>query len=306
MIKRLVRLRDDEGRGQLSLGRVHRARVEACLLAVALVAVIVLFDQRKVALGPDAPEAPIRVAGAVAAFLLGWALIRHVWPAIGSTLLRRGDPQVAASLTFLVKAAVAVVALIVELHILGVSPAVFAIGGAFAAIVIGFAAQPLVSNAVAGAVLLSAKPFAAGDSVRFQGGAVGGQLDGMIMSFGLLYLRVAQDDGSVVMLPNSVAQQLAVMPLREPISIGLRVRLSDGIAAQELQALLADSLNTPLRNGPRVVVEGSNGDHTLVSIEASPLLDADRQRLTAELVDVIVKDARCSLVEAVYGPSDNV
>lgn len=194
--------------------RPWRARVEALLLAGALVALSVLFDQRKVALGPDAPEALVRVVGAVIAFLLGWGLIRHVWPAIGSTLLRRRDPHGAVALTFLVKAAIAFTALLIELHILGVSPAVFAIGGAFAAIVVGFAAQPLISNAVAGAVMLSAKPFAVGDRVRLQGGAIGGQIEGVVTSFGLLYLRIQHDETEMI-LPNSVVQQLAIMPLSD-------------------------------------------------------------------------------------------
>lgn len=204
-----------DGDDPLPRPAIHRARFEALLLTLALVALIVLFDQRKVALGRHVPEALVRAGGAAIVFLLGWSLIRHVWPAVGSTLLRRRDPHGAVALTFLVKAVIAVAALIIELHVLGVSPAVFAVGGAFAAIVVGFAAQPLLTNAVAGAVLLSAKPFAVGDRVRLQGGSIGGQLEGVVTSFGLLYVRIRYDDDSEAMVPNSVVQQLAVVPLSE-------------------------------------------------------------------------------------------
>ena len=61
-------------------------------------------------------------------------------------------------------------ALVVALRIADVSIAAIAIGASFSAVVFGLAAQQTLGNLIAGIVLLSARPFRVGDTVRLQGG----------------------------------------------------------------------------------------------------------------------------------------
>ena len=53
--------------------------------------------------------------------------------------------------------------------------------------IVGLAAQQTLGNGFAGMVLLSARPFRVGERVRLQAGAVGGTVEGIVSSLGLLY-----------------------------------------------------------------------------------------------------------------------
>ena len=103
------------------------------------------------------------------------------------------------------------------MRIAGLDPRTLAVGGAFTAVVVGLAAQQTLGNLIAGTVLLSARPFRVGERVRFQGGPVAGEVEGVVSSLGLLYTTLAQGDDRI-MVPNSVVLNLAIMPLREPDS----------------------------------------------------------------------------------------
>ena len=90
--------------------------------------------------------------------------------------------------------------------------------------IFGLAAQQTLGNLIAGTVLLSARPFRVGDRVRFQAGALGGQIEGVVMSLGLLYTTLSQGEDEI-MVPNSMVLGAAVVPLREPAAVDLRARL---------------------------------------------------------------------------------
>ena len=77
-----------------------------------------------------------------------------------------------------------VLSLIVALRIADVSVAAIAIGASFSAVVVGLAAQQTLGNLIAGIVLLSARPFRVGDTVRLQVGELAGQIEGVVTSLG--------------------------------------------------------------------------------------------------------------------------
>ena len=105
------------------------------------------------------------------------------------------DPAVAGTVGFVIRLATVAVALVVALSIAGVNPRTLALGGAFTAVIVGLAAQQTLGNVIAGTVLLSARPFRVGDTVRLQGGQIAGQIEGTIGSLGLLYTTFATERG---------------------------------------------------------------------------------------------------------------
>src|SRR5213078_1556805 len=122
-----------------------------------------------------------------------------------------------------------------------------------------------LGNLIAGTVLLSARPFKVGDRVRLQGGQVGGQIEGVVSSLGLLYTTFATGEDSI-MVPNSVVLNVAVLPLREPDAVDLRARLRAGMTPSDLQESLERDLSTPLRTAPRITLEELDGDDVVVHI----------------------------------------
>jgi small-conductance mechanosensitive channel len=108
----------------------------------------------------------------------------------------------------------ALITMVVTLGLFGIPIGQLVLGGALTSVVFGLAAQQSLGNVFAGLVLLIARPFHVGDSVRFRAGALGatGIIEGTITDIGITYVRV--DTGDTVMaLPNSMALAAVVGPL---------------------------------------------------------------------------------------------
>src|SRR6185436_11611531 len=164
-------------------------------------------------------------------------------------LFRRLDPATAGTVGFLIRLAFLIAAAIAALRVAGLNPRTLAVGGAITAVVIGLAAQQTLGNLIAGLVLISVRPFKVGDRVRLQAGGLAGQVEGVVSSLGLLYTTLAQGQDSI-MVPNNVVLSAAVVPLREPASVDLRARLRPDVRPSEVQALLDDVVQTPVRSEP--------------------------------------------------------
>ena len=85
------------------------------------------------------------------------------------------------------------------------------VGGAITGIILGLAAQPVLSNLFAGLVLLFARPYVPGQRVRVMSGALNGPHVGVIVSAGLLY-TVLDTDAGPLNIPNSSLLASAVGP----------------------------------------------------------------------------------------------
>jgi small-conductance mechanosensitive channel len=291
---------------QISPRVVKRARVEALLLLVVFVGVVILYDNRVSLLGArghpvhgkpgklelePALETPIRVITVILLVALGWAIARDIGRGLGPPLFRRLDPATAGTVGFLIRLVAICVAFLVALRVAGIEARTLALGGAFTAVIIGLAAQQTLGNLIAGSVLLSARPFRVGERVRLQGGPLAGQIEGTVSSLGLLYTTFATGDDSV-MVPNSVVLNVAILPLREPEAVNLRARLRSGMTPGDLQEVLERSLQTPLRDAPRITLEELDGEEVVVRIAATPLVASEGRHLASELLSVVSRETR--------------
>jgi small-conductance mechanosensitive channel len=288
---------------QISPRVVKRARLEALVLVPLFIGVVIFYNNRVSILGTPGPhgrpakslepalETPVRAVTVVALVILGWAIARDVGRSLGPALFRRLDPATAGTVGFLIRLTTVVVALFVALRVAGIQARTLALGGAFTAVIFGLAAQQTLGNLIAGTVLLSARPFRVGERVRLQGGPLAGQIEGTVSSLGLLYTTFATGDDSTL-VPNSVVLNTAVMPLREPEAVNLRARLRAGMTPGDLQEILEKSIQTPLRDAPRITLEELDGDEVVVRIAATPRVAAEGRRLASELLSVVSRETR--------------
>lgn len=287
---------------QISPKVVKRARLEALLLVPLFVGVVILYDHRASLIGTPgrhgrpatlepALETPVRAAVFVTLVILGLAIARDVSRGLGPPLFRRLDPATAGTVGFLIRLTTVGVALLVALSVAGVEARTLLVGGAFTAVILGLAAQQTLGNVIAGTVLLSARPFRVGERVRLQGGPLAGQIEGTVSSLGLLYTTFATGEDSI-MVPNSVVLNVAVLPLREPEAVNLRARLRPGVTPVDLQELLEKSLETPLRDVPRITLEELDGDEVVVRISATPTVAAEGRHLASELLSIVSRETR--------------
>jgi small conductance mechanosensitive channel len=270
---------------QLSRRAVKRARIQSLVLLPVLVGVLVVYGYREKLFGPEYDDAA-RIVTFLVLISLGWQFARDIGRAIGPTLLRRMDPGTAGTLGFLLRLVTMLVAVLIALRVAGLGPRTLALGGAFTAVVVGLAAQQTLGNLFAGMVLLSARPFRVGERVKLQGGGLAGTVEGVVSSLGLLYTTLASGDDSI-MVPNSVVLNVAIVPLREPEGIDLRARLRPGLTPLDVQELLRDEIETPMRETPRIALEELDGDEVVVRISATPERPADGPQLASEMLEVV-------------------
>ena len=297
---------------QISPRVVKRARLEALVLLPLFVGIVLLYDNRVSLFGTTVGatrahegkpaeaahkvleaglETPIRVVTVIALVILGWAIARDIGRGLGPPLFRRLDPATAGTVGFLIRLVTVALALLVALDVAGVEARTLLVGGAFTAVIFGLAAQQTLGNVIAGTVLLSAQPFRVGDRVRLQGGPLAGQLEGTVSSLGLLYTTFARGEDSI-MVPNSVVLNVAVLPVREPEAVNLRARLRPGMTPVDLQELLEKSLETPLRDVPRITLEELDGEEVVVRISATPRVASEGRHLASELLSIVSHETR--------------
>jgi small-conductance mechanosensitive channel len=268
---------------------VRRARVETFVLIPLIIGVVLVYDNRKQLLGVTPKtgwQTPLQIATVLVLLALGWTLARDVGRAAGPTFFRRMDPSTAGTVGFLIRLVTLGITLLLALHYAGVQSSTLVAGSAFTAVVVGLAAQQTLGNLFAGLVLLTARPFRVGERVRLQAGAIGGVIDGVVSSLGLMYTTLARGEDRI-MVPNNQVLAAVVVPRREPEPVDVKVRLSAGIRPSQVQALLDHRITTPTRAPATVLLEEVHGDDVVVRVQAAPERAADGARLADEIIDTL-------------------
>jgi len=296
---------------QISPRVVKRARLEVLVLLPLFIAIVAIYHDRVDLFGREvgpytdshhvfhaphkylepALETPITIVTVLLLVILGWAIARDIGRGLGPALFRRLDPATAGTVGFLIRLGTVILALIVALEVAGIEAKTLALGGAFTAVILGLAAQQTLGNLFAGTVLLSARPFRVGERVRLQGGGLAGQIEGIVSSLGLLYTTFATGEDSIL-VPNSVVLNVAILPLREPEGVNLRARLRAGMTPGDLQEILERTLQTPLRDSPRITLEELDGAEVVVRIAATPRIASEGRQLASELLAVVSRETR--------------
>ncbi|HET8978037.1 MAG TPA: mechanosensitive ion channel family protein [Solirubrobacteraceae bacterium] len=227
-------------------------------------------------------ETPITLVAAILVLAIGWGLARAIGKAAGPTFFRRMDPATAGTVGFLIRLVTMAIAVIAALSVAGVAKSTLAVGGAFTAVIFGLAAQQTLGNVFAGMVLLSARSFRVGDRVRLQAGAIGIQ-EGIVSSLGLLYTKLTSGPDEI-MIPNNQVLAAVVVPITEPDSVDVKVRLTSGVRPSQVQAILDQEVSVPTRNGASVNLEEVDGDDVVVRVKATPDAWQDGPKLADEIM----------------------
>jgi len=278
--------------------RAKQARLELLLIMPLLALTIFAYVRREQLFGAGA-DTPVRVGTAIAMVGLGLVLVRDLGRWVAPALFRRMDPATAGTVAFLIRLVFIAVAALLALRIAGLDPATLAVGGAITAVVVGLAAQQTLGNLIAGMVLIAARPFRVGDRVRLQAGAVAGQVEGTVVTLGLLYTSFGEGKDTI-MVPNNIVLAAAVVPLREPAKVDLRARLRPDVRPSEVQRVLESGITTPVRTEPNISLEEIDSDEVVVRIQATPVEGTDGPALADEVLAAL---AEITVEESNRGPA---
>lgn len=124
----------------------------------------------------------------------------------------RAGPAHAAIVRYAILLVGAFTTLAITLVLFGVPISQLVLGGALTTVFVSIAAQQALGNVFAGLVLVFARPFRVGDTIRLRAGALGGTIDGIVTDIGITYVRL-NADGSVMSVPNSQVLNAVVGPV---------------------------------------------------------------------------------------------
>ncbi|WP_224333943.1 mechanosensitive ion channel family protein [Haloprofundus halobius] len=149
------------------------------------------------------------VLGVVVTLILGRLVLA---PLVDRVLRQQGHDETVRSLSDSIMGAVVwVLALAVGLMLAGFGTVIAALGvfGGALALAVGFAAQDLLGNFVAGVFILKDKPFQVGDWIEV------GDITGRVEDIDLRVTRVRTFDNERITVPNG---ELANNPLKNPVA----------------------------------------------------------------------------------------
>lgn len=229
---------------------------------------------------------PFTIVAVALVLILGWLISRDL-AKVAPAIFRRVDPSTAGTVEFTIRFVSVAATVLAAFAVGGISLQAIAVGGGFAAVVFGLAAQQTLGNLFAGMVLLSARPFRLGERVRLQAGVLAGSLDGVVSSLGLLYTTLSRGEERM-MIPNTIVLSATVMPLREPNPVDVKVTLNSGVSLSHVQAILDTNISVGTRNAPSVVLEEIDGTSVVVRVKATPERSSDGARLADEVIAALV------------------
>ena len=128
--------------------------------------------------------------------LIGYFIIEI----IGNTFYKLAGEYVkgtAKSITSFIKIAGAIIIIAIIISYLSQDPLVAASIGTISGLVVGFAAQNIIGNAIAALYLAITRPFKIGDRITVFGNT------GVVYDIGLLYSKLQMDNGDIVLASNS-------------------------------------------------------------------------------------------------------
>ncbi|KTG09132.1 mechanosensitive ion channel protein [Haloprofundus marisrubri] len=185
------------------------------------------------------------VVGVIATLILGRLVLV---PLVERVLQQQGHDETVQSLADSVMGAVVwILALAVGLMLAGFGTVIAALGvfGGAIALAVGFAAQDLLGNFVAGIFILKDKPFEVGDWIEV------GDITGRVEDIDLRVTRVRTFDNERITVPNG---ELANNPLTNPVAYDrLRQQFVFGIGYGDDIDHAKDAILDEVRNVPEVM-----------------------------------------------------
>jgi small-conductance mechanosensitive channel len=251
---------------------------------LVLIATLVVYSHRR-QIAPGYGEW-FRIGTVIVLVLVGSAAVHWFSSSLSPRLYRRLDPATAGTVGFVFRLLAMLTVVVVALRIAGVQASTLAVGGAFTAVLLGLAAQQSLGAIFAGVVLQTTRPFRVGERVRLVGGALAGSLEGTVTSLGLFYTTLSQG-ADRLQIPNNVLLMLAVVPLREPEKVDVRVRFPRQVSPRELEQQLLRTITVPTRYRPSVSLEEIEPDSVIFRINATPLRSEDGSQLAEEVLEAL-------------------
>lgn len=137
--------------------------------------------------------------------VLGYKAVSSIAEAVYLSTLEVSDIGTAGSLRAITRIAGVAVLLSMLTSVFNVSPSAAITIGSFSGLVVGFATQNVLTQAVSGIFLAIARPFRIGDHVVIYNRSAGDPREGVVEDIGMMHTTIRSPDGSTrVLIPNNI------------------------------------------------------------------------------------------------------
>jgi small-conductance mechanosensitive channel len=152
-----------------------------------------------------------RVAAALAVAAAFWVAARAVGVLVRRFGGARGlDPDLVTLIGRAARIALVVVGTVTALGTLGLDVSALVAGLGLTGFALGFALRDIISNTLAGVLILLFKPFRRGDRISVAGA------EGVVAEVDLRYTTLVVDEGTRVLVPNATLFTNAIRVVRPP------------------------------------------------------------------------------------------
>ncbi len=179
----------------------HEWVVGLAALAVTIAAIAVGASLGKIGHAPVHRQV-IAWTGGIVVVVVGSYAVRHLATALGRVVANGRNLGAGASIRLVASGFGYLIIIFSFFGTLGLSLTHLLVGAGLVGVVLGIAAQQSLANVFAAVVLLFARPFVVGDTIRIRSGVVG-TMDVTVLGIGLTYVTVRTEDG-VLKIPNSI------------------------------------------------------------------------------------------------------
>lgn len=202
------------------------------------------------------------------------------------------------------------IVVIAALAVFGVSPEVALAGGTFSGLVIGLAAQPVLSNFFAGLVLLTTGLVKAGDEIRLLSGSVPYQAvtfpaykffspdyiypgyRGRVVEVGLLYSTMTTETGLELKVPNQLILNSGIVDYTPARSTERKMQVRYEFKIDHDPDMVLKEVKKALANmsevGKIIINEQSDKEYYVVLIEFEVPIREDWALLKSEILRRLV------------------
>jgi len=188
--------------------KVARRSVLKRIILLGIILAITLSLSTLV-LGPLIPPAFLLYTQIAQFALIGYIIMEIISnSAFRLATVARQSNQTAKSIRSLIRILGSIILAAIIISFLSENPALAASIGTISGIVVGFAAQNVIGNMIAGLHLILNRPFKIDDRITVLGNS------GKVIDIGLLYSRLRLDAGDNVLVPNSLLITTSII-LRE-------------------------------------------------------------------------------------------
>jgi hypothetical protein len=220
----------------------RRGRVIRAALAGGLLIVLLTLQNDLMALAPRRYEGLVRLAVLAVAVGLGMTVVRDLISAVFS----RTDRQAAVMWRNLTSWTLYALLGLLIASALGVNLSGFLVGGAILGVIVATASQASLGNFFAGLVLMFARPYQVGASIRLRGPIAGGvEFEGTVVDMGALYTTLRTATGETLKLPNSGVVTSALVMGEAPLQADVEIEMPPNTALKPVEEMVRAHLGQP-------------------------------------------------------------